>query len=62
MATKVKALKDLALRKSADPQSPLYEQWHNLEDGSSIYPACSHEDRPYDRERQVRDGTASGGE
>lgn len=38
MAKNLRALTDLSLRKSADPKSPLYEQWHEWKAGEVFTP------------------------
>lgn len=39
MASKqYRALTNLSLRQSSDPQSPLYEQWHEWPEGSVFTP------------------------
>lgn len=35
---KLKALTDLSLRKSADPKSPLYEEWFEWKAGETFTP------------------------
>lgn len=35
---KLRALTDLSLRQSADPKSPLYEEWHEWKAGTEFDP------------------------
>jgi len=38
MPRKYKAVVDISLRRSPDPQSPLYEQWHDWKAGTVFIP------------------------
>lgn len=61
MAKRLRALIDMSLRQSPDPQSPLYEQWHDWPAGTVFTPPA-HMDVARALERGIAEEVRNDGE